>query len=156
MNVSSDHAALIEWPRMGEQLPKCKCGPIDAEALKRYALASGDDNPLHLDFAIAKRAGLEERPIHGMLMAGHFEPMIYGWRKDFELSGLSIKFLRPVLAGQIFELSGRVIRVSQKENPNIILRLMAHGLKSDGSAGDLALVAEGKLRTHGLSQSLQS
>jgi hypothetical protein len=26
------------------------------------------------------------------------------------------------------------------------LRLMAHGLKAEGAAGDLALVAEGKLR----------
>jgi len=130
---------------MGEQLPKRKCGPLDAEALTRYALASGDDNPLHLDLAIAKRAGLEERPIHGMLIAGHFEPVIRAWRQDFELMGLSIKFLRPVLVGEMFELSGRVIRVSQIDRPNIILRLMAHGLKADGSAGDLALVAEGKL-----------
>jgi acyl dehydratase len=145
--VNADRAAaFIEWPAMGEQLPKRKCGPIDAEALKRYALASGDDNPLHLDLAIAKRAGLEERPIHGMLIAGHFEPMIYSWRQDLELIGLSAKFLRPVLVGQMFELSGRVIRVSPSESPNIILRLMAHGLKAEGAAGDLALVAEGKLR----------
>jgi acyl dehydratase len=136
----------IVWPPMAEQLPKRKCGPVDAEALKRYALASGDDNPLHLNLAIAKRAGLEERPIHGMLMAGHFEPMIHAWRKDFDLIGLSIKFLRPVLVGQLFELSGRVIRVSPNESPNIVLRLMAHGLKNDGAAGELALVAEAKLR----------
>jgi len=147
MNVSADRAGhLIEWPLMGAQLLKRKCGPIDAEALKRYAIVSGDDNPLHLDLAIAKRAGLEERPIHGMLIAGHFEPVIHAWRQDLELIGLSIKFLRPVLVGQMFELSGRVIRVSPNDSPNIILRLMAHGLKADGSQGDLALVAEGKLR----------
>jgi len=134
------------WPQTGEHLPKRRCGPVDMQAIERYAHASGDTNPLHLDLTIALRAGLEERPIHGMLMVGYFEPMILAWRQDLELVSLSTKFLRPVFVGQTFELSGRVIRVTPDERPNIILRLMAHGFKGDGAAGDLALVAEGKLQ----------
>ncbi len=143
MNASRAQAAAIDWPRVGEQLPKRCCGPLDGDALARYARASGDDNPLHLDPAIARMAGLEERPIHGMLMMSHFEPLILAWRPDLALVNLSGKFLRPVLAGQTFEISGRVIRVNGGESPSVILRLMAHG-----QGRDLALVAEAKLLPH--------
>jgi acyl dehydratase len=132
--------ATVDWPQVGEQLPKQSCGPLDGDALLRYAKASGDDNPLHLDLAIARQVGLEERPVHGMLMMGYFEPMIFAWRPDLALVNLSGKFLRPVLAGQRFEMSGRVMRVTGGESPSIILRLMAHG-----EGRDLALVAEAKL-----------
>ncbi len=141
MTADSAQTAPIEWAKAGEQLPKRRYGPIDGDALLRYAAVSGDDNPLHIDPAIARRAGLEERPIHGMLMMGHFEPMIRAWRPDVELIGLSAKFLRPVLAGHAFELSGRVIRVTGGESPSMILRLMVHAV-----SGDLALVGEAVLR----------
>jgi acyl dehydratase len=143
MNANHACAAAVDWPQVGEQLPKRCCGPFNGDALARYARASGDDNPLHLDPAIARKAGLEERPIHGMLMMGHFEPLILAWRPDLALVNLSAKFLRPVLAGQTFEISGRVIRVTMGESPGIILRLMAHG-----QGRDLALVAEAKLLPH--------
>jgi len=141
MNAGHAQTAPVEWAKAGEQLPKLSYGPIGGEALLRYAAVSGDDNPLHIDPALARQAGLEERPIHGMLMMGHFEPMILAWRPDVELISLSAKFLRPVLAGQSFELSGRVIRVTGGENPSMILRLMVHAV-----GGDLSLVAEALLR----------
>jgi acyl dehydratase len=144
MSVASASAVL--WPQAGEQLPKCGCDYVDANALARYAKVSGDDNPLHLDLSIAHRAGLEERPIHGMLMVSHFEPMIYAWRPDFMLVGLTAKFLRPVLAGQRFETSGRVMRVSPNENPGIIIRLMVHVFGGEKPGGDLAVLAEAQLQ----------
>jgi acyl dehydratase len=140
MTARRAQEATIDWPRIGEQLPKQICGPLDGAALQRYAQASGDDNPLHLDLAIARQAGLVERPIHGMIMMGYFEPIIFAWRPDLALTNLSAKFLRPVLAGQTFEISGRVIRGATVECPNIILRLMVHGEQRD-----LALVAEATL-----------
>jgi acyl dehydratase len=48
--------------------------PITREALARYAEASGDRNPLHLDPAFARRAGFDDVIAHGMLgmaMLGH-------------------------------------------------------------------------------------
>jgi len=134
----------ILWPKNGEQLEKKLVGPLDAQAVARYALASGDDNPLHLDPSIAAQAGLEAPPIHGMLIVGQFEPMLYAWRPDFALLGLSTKFLRPVLIGQAFELSGRVIRVVPDQKDGLLLRLMAYGIGKAG-ARDMALVAEAKL-----------
>ncbi len=83
---------------------------------------------------------LAERPIHGMLMMGYFEPVIRAWRPDLVVMSLSAKFLRPVLAGQTFEISGRVVRTTSAERPTVILRVMVHGAEHE-----LALVAEAKL-----------
>lgn len=42
---------------------------ISAEQLRAYADASGDNNPIHLDEAVATRAGLPGVIAHGMLIA---------------------------------------------------------------------------------------
>lgn len=41
--------------------------PIVRETLARYAQASGDLNPLHLDPAFARQAGFPDVIVHGML-----------------------------------------------------------------------------------------
>lgn len=41
--------------------------PIDRDVLARYASASGDRNPLHLDTDAARAAGEEDVIAHGML-----------------------------------------------------------------------------------------
>ncbi len=138
--MSIVQTAGLDLPQVGARLPVHSVGPLDGQALRRYADVSGDDNPLHLDPAIAKQAGLAERPIHGMLIMGHFEPMLRAWRPDLVLIGLSAKFLRPVLAGQTFEISGRVVRTTGGDCPNVVLRVMAHG-----AGHELAMVAEAKL-----------
>jgi acyl dehydratase len=40
---------------------------LEPEDLRRYAEASGDSNPLHLDTAFARRAGFDDVIVHGML-----------------------------------------------------------------------------------------
>ena len=48
---------------------------IDRELLKKYADASGDQNPIHQDEAFAKSVGLPDVIAHGMLtmaLAGKF------------------------------------------------------------------------------------
>jgi len=40
---------------------------LDREDLRRYAEASGDQNPLHLETAFARGAGFDDVIVHGML-----------------------------------------------------------------------------------------
>ena len=42
-------------------------GPITREDLRRYAEASGDLNPLHLEAQFARQAGFDDVIVHGML-----------------------------------------------------------------------------------------
>ncbi len=112
-------------PAPGDRLPETAIGPFDAAALARYAEVSGDDNPLHLDDALATSIGLSAPPVHGMKLLAAFEPMLAAWRPDLVLTGLSGKFIKPILRGQTTVLSGRVLRASPQEG--VFLRLFAHG-----------------------------
>jgi acyl dehydratase len=110
--------------KIGDKTPDVAIGPFDAASLARYAEVSGDDNPLHLDDALAEKIGLAAPPVHGMKLLAAFEPMLANWRDDLRLVGLSAKFVQPVLRGEAVTLSGRVLRVSDDE---VFLRLLAHG-----------------------------
>lgn len=109
---------------VGDKLPERIVGPFDAAALARYAAVSGDDNPLHLDDALAAGIGLAAPPVHGMKLLAAFEPMLKAWRSDLRLVGLAAKFIQPILRGESVTLTGRVLRVSDDE---IFVRLFAHG-----------------------------
>lgn len=123
--------------KIGDKLPESVIGPFDADALARYAEVSGDDNPLHLDTALAAKIGLAAPPVHGMKLLAAFEPMLKNWRPELTLVGLSAKFIQPILRGETVTLSGRVLRVSESE---IFLRLFAHGsARTPGVIGEATL-----------------
>lgn len=123
--------------KVGDKLPETVIGPFDAQALARYAEVSGDDNPLHLDDALAARIGLAAPPVHGMKLLAAFEPMLEAWRDDLVLVGLSGKFIQPILRGEAVTLSARVLRASETE---VFLRLFAHGAaRTPGIIGEATL-----------------
>ena len=89
---------------------------IDRELLKRYADASGDQNPIHQDETFAKSVGLPDVIAHGMLtmaLAGKYLSDISGSQNVLEFSA---KFIKPVVvpAGADVSLiiSGKVTEVS--------------------------------------------
>lgn len=125
------------WPKTGAGFGPWDFGPFGSVELARYAAASGDDNPLHLDPMIAKAAGLEAPPVQGMLMMSCLEPAILRWRDDLAITKLSAKFLRPVLAGETIAVSGRVVRASAAGTPEVVLRLTVR--RADG---EIAVLAE--------------
>jgi acyl dehydratase len=122
-------------PRVGEKLP-VRALRFDLDDLRLYAAVSGDDNPIHLDVALARRAGLAGPPVHGMLLMSSFAPAIEAWRADWPLQKLSAKFLRPVLAGEGIEISGRVVEVGE----GALLRLLAHNERRE-----IVVIAEATL-----------
>lgn len=120
----------------GQVLPPRRFGPFIASAVKAYAEASGDDNPLHSDASLAARAGLARPPIHGMLIMGCLEPYLREWRPTASIVKLSGKFIRPVLVGDSIEVSGKVVQAAA--GVPAVLRLMVRG--DDGR--DLVCLAE--------------
>lgn len=117
----------------GEAIAARLFGPFDAEAVAAYASASGDDNPLHVDPAIAAKAGLARPPVHGMLVMGCFEAYLAGWRPDATVGKLAGKFIKPVLVGETIEISGKVVRAA---DGGAVLRLMVK--RADGALACLA------------------
>ena len=132
----SDETGL---PQVGERLPPLEIGPFDAAALARYAEVSGDDNPLHLDAALAQSVGFAAPPVHGMKLLAAFEALLESWRGDLTVVSLGGSFVQPVLRDEKATLTGRVLRSSPQEG--VFVRLYAHG-----PARAPAVIADATLR----------
>ena len=93
MSLPTEASGLSDRMKVGEKLPPCTSRRFDLADLRRYAEVSGDNNPIHLDAALARQAGLEAPPVHGMLLMSCFEPALEAWCPDLILRRLSAKFL---------------------------------------------------------------
>jgi len=140
MRMVDEESVMSDLPKVGDRLPPRTFHRFDLADLQRYASASGDDNPIHLDVALARQAGLEAPPVHGMLLMSCFEPTLEAWRPDLVLQRLSARFLRPVFAGESVEISGRVAEVRRGETLRVLLRLLAHSERRE-----IVIIAEATL-----------
>ena len=71
---------------------------IDRELLKRYADASGDQNPIHQDEAFAKSVGLPDVIAHGMLTMGLVGQYVSEWAGgSANVKEFSARFIKPVV-----------------------------------------------------------
>jgi acyl dehydratase len=78
----------------------------------RYAAASGDDNPIHLDEVAAVEAGLPGRIVHGMLTMGMFGTAASEWAGGAtNIRAVSCRFRALVMIGDVVTISGVVARV---------------------------------------------
>jgi acyl dehydratase len=81
--------------------------PVSADQASRYADASGDRNPIHLDESVARKAGLPGVILHGLCtmafaardLLAHYAPEQPG-----ALRRIGVRFARPVFPGQILTL----------------------------------------------------
>lgn len=129
-------------PQAGEKLPPVALGPLDAAAIARYARASGDHNPVHLDATAAQAIGLPDQVAHGMLVMGYLSRLASDWRDDAVLEAFECRFTRPVPTGSALTGEGRVAKVDAlPDGHRVILRLLAR----DGG-GAIAVMGEATLR----------
>jgi hypothetical protein len=115
---------------------------IDRELLKRYADASGDQNPIHQDEAFAKSVGLPDVIAHGMLTMGLVGQYVSDWAGgSSHVKEYSARFIKPVVvpADTVVELV--VNGVATEENGLYRLELTAtvDGVKVLGMAKALVL-----------------
>ena len=90
----------FEAVRVGEELPPLAKPPVDRVQLSRYAGASGDFNPVHVDETYAKGMGMPSVYAPGMLIMGFLGQL------DLRLGA---RRAAPALLGEVLEdrLAGR-------------------------------------------------
>jgi len=115
-------------------------GPFDAAALRAYAQAARDDNPLHHDAQMAARAGFGDILVPGMLIMAHIARALAQAPGVARITALSTRFARPVLPGQALVLRGQ--RVARTASGDSIYRL-----KVTGPEG-LVIMAEAEVTHH--------
>ncbi len=80
--------------------------PVTGDQATRYADASGDRNPIHLDADVAKAGGLPGVILHGLCtMAFAQRDLVNRYGGDpAKLASLSVRFARPVFPGDTLQL----------------------------------------------------
>lgn len=96
---------------IGEDLSPLVKPPITQEQLQRYARASGDSNPIHLDEEAAHRVGLDGVIAHGMLSMAFLGQFVTSHIASFPeayLADLNVRFMSMVRLGDTLTCHGLV------------------------------------------------
>lgn len=97
-------------PVRGERLPDAILAPFGTAEVGRYADASGDTNPIHVDAAAATAAGLAGPIVQGMLVTAHMIRIAEAWRSDALVMTARVLFVRPIEVGEELMVEGRVVQ----------------------------------------------
>ncbi|MBM3924646.1 MAG: hypothetical protein FJ320_01450 [SAR202 cluster bacterium] len=90
---------------------------ITVEQIRRYAIASGDRNPVHLDAEFAAHSFFGRVVAHGMLtLAFVAEMMALAYGRHWVQSGsLKVRFKKPAYPGDTLKTLGRVVKNEIKD-----------------------------------------
>lgn len=103
----------IATAQIGDELPRHSFSVRRAD-LVRYAAASGDANPIHLDDEVARSAGLPGVVAHGMLTMALAGRALTSWAGGVDtIIDYGVRFTRPVVVpdddiGATVDVSGVV------------------------------------------------
>src|SRR6516164_3019746 len=98
----------FEAVRVGEELPALTKTPVDRVQLARYAGASGDFNPVHVDETYAKSLGMPSVYAPGMLVMGFLAQLVSDWARGAQLRRYSVRFIKMIWPGDTVVCKGRV------------------------------------------------
>ena len=93
--------------------------PITQEQLRRYAEASGDYNPIHLDEQAAKLLGLDSVIAHGMLSMAFLGQFVQQQIADIpgaRIEHLKVRFHNMVRLGDTLTCHGKVTDRTTRED----------------------------------------
>jgi len=94
---------------------------VTREEVKAYADASGDQNPLHQDDAVARAAGFTGVVAHGMFTMGTLASALLERLGDGAmLERLSVQFRSPVFVGEKIESGGSVRSLDRETRTGVL------------------------------------
>ncbi|GLB64763.1 hypothetical protein NCCP2495_26430 [Dietzia sp. NCCP-2495] len=126
-------------PSAGDQLPTRRL-EVTRDDLRRYAEASGDHNPIHLDDAAAQSLGLPGVVAHGMLTSALAIGVVAEWAGGADtVLATSIRFAGPVVVPAdepaVLEVAGKVRSVAEDgASAEVALTVTSAGAKVFGKA----------------------
>ena len=115
MNFSLDNLSI------GDKIPDLMIAPITRSTLALYAGASGDHNPIHIDFDFAKKVGMEDVFAQGMLIMAYLGRALTNIIPQSNLKNLDTKFCSITNIGDELTCSGKVSKVDDHNSKTIIV-----------------------------------
>ncbi len=111
----TDRQVYFEDVKPGYELPALVKGPIERIQLVKYAGASGDFNPIHVDEEYARSAGMKSVFAHGMLSMGFMGKLLTDWLgEEGELVSFRIRFKAIVWPGDVITNTGTVVKTYEE------------------------------------------
>jgi acyl dehydratase len=106
-NMSSQ--ASYDKIKVGDSIPPLAKGPLTKEWIRKYADASGDHNPIHIDDKYATAFGLPGVIAHGMLNMGFVAQHVANWAGlEGSLKRIKVRFGAIVKPGDTVTCKGKV------------------------------------------------
>ena len=105
---------------MGYGIPETDIGPFNQNDLVKYAKASGDFNPIHLDKEFAKTIGLDNVIVHGMLIMAHLGNSIANSNSISFLKHFSVQFCTITRLEEKLVCRGEVSKIEKNNQKKII------------------------------------
>lgn len=104
---------------VGYEFPDLKKEPVTKVQIAKYAGASGDFNPLHLDPEVGLAAGVGGQIAHGMLVMGFAGQAVTSWVPKKALRRLKVRFTGMTRPGDVITVSGTITDLWQDNEKHI-------------------------------------
>jgi len=105
---AADAHAFASGPAEPGDLPQLRPGHVSEAILSRFAQASGDRNPIHVDRVAARSAGYDTVFAHGMLSMAWVGRMLSDWTRQENVRSFAVRFTQPLPLHATPVCSGRL------------------------------------------------
>mgnify|MGYP001500916061 FL=1 len=105
---------------MGDKLPSVEIESISRNSLALYAKASGDHNPIHIDFDYAKEVGLDDVIAHGMLIMAYLGRTLTDSIDQNNILEYGVKFSSLINIGDSLLCTGCVTDIQKNDSKKLL------------------------------------
>ncbi len=127
----------------GADLPSIK-KTITQQIINRYAEASKDFNPIHIDVDFARRTPLGGTIAHGMLVLAYISQMMteaFGenWLTD---GRMSVRFKTPARPGDTLTVTGKIDKIDKLDNATLV----TCQLKCSNQKDEIVIIGDARVK----------
>ena len=124
--------------KVGDRLPSLLLPPVTRTMLALYADASGDPNPIHIDVAFARAAGMPDVLAHGMLLMAWLGRLLTNWAPQRDMREFGVRFSAMTHVGERITCAGRIVDKQERDGECLV----KIEVKSTNDAGELKVVGD--------------
>lgn len=114
-------ALEFEKIHVGDELPSIP-KEITQEKINRYADASGDYNPIHIDPEFAQKTMFKGTIGHGLMTLAYLSEMMTRYLGEGWISGgnMEVTFLAPTRPGKSYTTQGKVVEKREEAGARLV------------------------------------
>jgi len=117
---------------VGDPIPTLQKPPINRTQISRFAAASGDYGPLHVDEEVGRASGYGSVMAHGMIAMGYVGEMLEKWLTNGRVARLDVRFLKFIWPGDVLSAKGVVVPKPEGDTtPGIVCDVWVQNQNND-------------------------